>query len=217
MHIFIAIVSLGATAFVLYIIFRPSKADREHEAAVAKRLDDETIYDPETGAKLTLEQAERGHFIGNDGDDRVKTVEEIEQHYLDEERDVEYIRRFFAERKIQQVGDQEDILTVLYECKMIKQFDDFNVAYLWEIVPDVYVAITQILYSYTAGRTIERGHDFQLMLVYKNLDRYNLSEALSDTEKERTDEWTIARFDRKVNYEDFKELIGSLPSSPPHS
>lgn len=210
------IISLAVTALVVFIILRPSKAEREHDEEVAKRLEDETIYDPETGAKLTLEQAESGHFIGNDGDDRVKSDEEIAEHYRDEEREVEYIRRYFAERKIPQY-EGEDIGGLIHGSEMIKQFDDCNIASLWEIVPGVFIAIIQVLYSYTSGRSEVSGLDNQVVVVFRKLDRYHLYEHLKHTDIEITRDWVIARFDRLARYEDFKSVSELLPSSHPRS
>lgn len=69
-----------------------SKSEIEEENRLKKSLEDEYIYDPDTGAKLTLEQAESGHWISHNNINRIKDSNEIEQFYYEDEREAEEIK-----------------------------------------------------------------------------------------------------------------------------
>ncbi len=52
-------------------MFKPETAERkEYERKLKESLKDEFIYDPETGAKITLAEAESGHWIAHDNENR---------------------------------------------------------------------------------------------------------------------------------------------------
>ena len=59
--------------------------------------------DPETGAKLTLEQAESGHWINHDNEYKTTPESEIEKLYSEEaknaERAINYLKEKHFENK----------------------------------------------------------------------------------------------------------------------
>ena len=87
----LAICAIGVCALLIwYSSFRKTDKEKKYEKHLEDSLDDEYIIDPETGAKITLEQAESGHWVSHDHIDRLKSEAEIAQLFSDEERQVEH-------------------------------------------------------------------------------------------------------------------------------
>ncbi|QYA26684.1 hypothetical protein G3I01_14655 [Gramella sp. MT6] len=67
-------------------MLKGTKAEREYEKRINESLADEYIIDPETGAKLTLEEAESGHWINHDNEYITIPEKEIENYILKNKR-----------------------------------------------------------------------------------------------------------------------------------
>lgn len=89
------IVFFGLLALVLIklisIGFKKSNEELEEERILNESLADEFIYDPISGKKLTLEQAESGNWDGDFNLNRIKSEEEIEKFYFGQEKETEKI------------------------------------------------------------------------------------------------------------------------------
>ena len=68
MDFFLIIICLLIIAIPIFLSFRKTKTEKEYDQYLEKSLEDEFLYDPETGAKITLEQAESGHWISHDNE-----------------------------------------------------------------------------------------------------------------------------------------------------
>lgn len=55
-------------AGLIFFLLRNHKVEKEYERKLSESLKDEYIIDPETGVKLTLEEAESGHWITHDNE-----------------------------------------------------------------------------------------------------------------------------------------------------
>lgn len=84
------------TGFILYGLYYlfvrllgPTKEQKEYDRKLKESLKDEYIIDPETGAKLTLEQAESGHWIGHDNEFLTTSETEINKLFTEEVQEVE--------------------------------------------------------------------------------------------------------------------------------
>jgi len=74
-----------------------TKEEIEEEKRLKESLADEFIYDPVTGTKLTLEQAESGHWIAHNNINRIKNQDEIEQYYHGNEKKIEELKNYIIE------------------------------------------------------------------------------------------------------------------------
>ncbi|RZK09679.1 MAG: hypothetical protein EOO46_13085 [Flavobacterium sp.] len=81
-------------------LFQPSKDEIEYRKKLKERLSDEFLYDPTTGAKFTLEQAEKGYWIENDNEERIKNPEELNLYYEESEKTIEDISNFLKSEKM---------------------------------------------------------------------------------------------------------------------
>ena len=71
------LVVLGA--WFLYVVFVPTKEEKEHKRIQKESLEDDRVYDPETGRFFTLEELENNErFEATKGND-LYTQEEIEK------------------------------------------------------------------------------------------------------------------------------------------
>jgi hypothetical protein len=77
---------LGFMLLCIFLFLKSSKRDKIEEGELEERLKDEFIYDPVSGAMITLEQAEKGHVIDPGVFDRIKSDEEIETYYSEEQQ-----------------------------------------------------------------------------------------------------------------------------------
>lgn len=90
----VIIIGIFTMFFLWKVITFKSKSEIEEENKLKESLADEFIYDPETGTKLTLEQAESGHWISHNNVNRIKDADEIEQFYYGNEREVEELKNY---------------------------------------------------------------------------------------------------------------------------
>lgn len=96
-----------------YLLFRKRPDDDAEEKLIKKRLEDPFIYDPETGAKITLGQAESGSWLLPDEEQREKYEDEQAKFYNHAElaerevvvrlRKTGYVYRKFSEQEIDEL------------------------------------------------------------------------------------------------------------------
>lgn len=204
------IICITIMAVIIFVFFnrqiREEKAARREQE---KRLEDESIYDPSTGAKMDLEQAENDLFINHDFVLRVKSDQEIEENYLGDEREIEYIKRHFAKAGIHE-SENEELINLIYQSKNAKQFKTFDIYFLWEWKPGYYVGLIYISYEYLSGRSLETTYEMQLFVVLNHLTTANAKEVLHNFEDEQTPDWVIFRLPGKAKYSDLMLILNKL-------
>ena len=119
---------------VLYFLSKPynfftkgSKQEQEYNKKLKESLAEEFIIDPETGAKLTLEQAESGHWIAHDNEFLTIPDSDIDKLFTEEqkntERGINYLKEKTDYRK-QKLTKQE--IQILEETKILSKYDDWS-------------------------------------------------------------------------------------------
>ena len=126
--IFIFIICGISVLFCLYIMFKPrTKEEKEYDRKLKESLKDEYIIDPETGAKITLEQAESGHWIAHDNE--FKTIPKVELDKLPTEgaKQAEIALNYLRESKdYRKTRFSEEQLSILEGLKTFKNYDDWS-------------------------------------------------------------------------------------------
>ena len=107
-------------------IFKQSDEEKEYDRALKESLNDEFIYDPETGTKLTLEQAESGNWISHNNLNRVKSKEEIERFYFGREKDAEILINHIKVSGYEYKKLTESQIEVLEKIKIFEKYDDWS-------------------------------------------------------------------------------------------
>ncbi|WP_132065896.1 MULTISPECIES: hypothetical protein [Aquimarina] len=93
------IVGIGIL-FCLYVMFKPKTAEeKEYERKLKKSLEDEHIIDPETGMKITLEEAESGHWVSHDNEFRTVPESDLEKLLTEDEKQAEIALNYLRENK----------------------------------------------------------------------------------------------------------------------
>ncbi len=77
-----------------------TKTEIEYEKNLKKSLEDEFIIDPETGIKLTLEEAETGIWKTQHKENRIIPRLEIEELAFKEEKQVEIALNYFRIKRM---------------------------------------------------------------------------------------------------------------------
>ena len=113
-------------ALILWVFHRTPE-DREYDRKLKESLKDEYIIKPETGAKLTLEQAESGHWIAHDNEFNTTPEAELEKLPSDSAKQVEialnYLRGSKDYRRTELTDEQ---LNVLEQTRILSNYDDWT-------------------------------------------------------------------------------------------
>jgi hypothetical protein len=177
-------------------LFKKSESEKEYERKLKESLSDEFLYDPETGAKFTLEQAENGTWIRHENYERIKSSEEIETYFEGSEKIVEEISNYLKSKNYKPKKLSNSQIEVLENTKLLEKYSDwsysnsfsFNEGKSFVFFPEVH--IDQI------NRNINfRGHQIMFWTkIDNNFGHYYLRE------KELSEKF----FDLLRNDDDFK-------------
>lgn len=119
---FVAIV-----AFVLDGVFFGTKSieEKEREKQLEKSLDDERIYDPETGQLITLEQAQSGKWEASDRP--IISEDKIEKYYNDRDKEMVHIFNYLnASSLYEPLHVNSEISTILKNLNLLKNYDGWQ-------------------------------------------------------------------------------------------
>lgn len=139
--------------------FTKTEKEKEYEKKIKESLADEFIYDPETGTKLTLEQAESGHFLAHDNANRIKSEEELEKYYYGREKDAEELVNFIKSNGYEATKLTDSQIDFLEQSKILSKYDNW---------------------SYSNSFTFNSGKDFMFfpdVLYYNNSHQLGYGES----------------------------------------
>ncbi|OYU97560.1 MAG: hypothetical protein CFE21_04505 [Bacteroidetes bacterium B1(2017)] len=118
---------IGFAGLVLLISTRKTKEEKEEEAALRARLDDEFYYDGESGQKLSLEELENDEIIIDEVQlNRIKTEEEIKTFFQEEERDKEFLLNSFKRKGFTYLDLTEEEIDLLSKTLLLSQYDNWT-------------------------------------------------------------------------------------------
>lgn len=125
---FITITTAIGIIFCLYVAFKPKTAEqKEYERKLKESLEDEYIIDPETGAKITLEEAESGHWISHDNEFRTVPEKDLEKLLSDDEKQIEVAINYLRESKdYRRTELTEEQLDLFDETEVLAKYDDWS-------------------------------------------------------------------------------------------
>ena len=122
---------IGAIFFIYYFVSiyiqSNSVEHKEYKRKLKESLADEFIIDPETGAKITLEEAESGHWVTHDNEFRTIPETELEKLLTEDEKQIEialnYLRESKDYRKTELTDEQFDVFD---KTKILNNYDDWS-------------------------------------------------------------------------------------------
>lgn len=220
--------------FILLIIglicIPRSKEETEEEKRLDERLQDETIYIPGTGTRLTLEEAEKGLFIAHDNKLRIKTEEEIVRNYSWEQGQVERIRNFAMDSQYRFPSDEveDKLIAAIGECSFTGRYSDILIYFTIQLSDNLFLTILQVDYQITDGKYITASTEWHLVgAIHRDkvsLEEFpsrfaqkgfnNIENALKDFSGETTietkGEYMIVKLYRHASLEDAQQMIEVL-------
>jgi hypothetical protein len=122
----VIIVGIVIVFFFWKIMTFESKSETEEIKRLKESLADEFIYDPETGTKITLEQAESGHWIPHNNLDRIKDSDEIEQFYHGPEKEAEELKNYIKKNGFTYKKLTNKQLELLEKTEILSKYDDWS-------------------------------------------------------------------------------------------
>jgi len=126
-YIFLGILIFYIFRPLLRLLIKSDKEGNEYDQKLKERLKDEYIIDPETGAKLTLEQAESGHWIAHDNEFRTIPETEIENLYSDEQKNAERAINYLKEsRQYRKQRPTPVEVEYLEKTNILNKYDDWS-------------------------------------------------------------------------------------------
>ncbi len=202
----LAVLALVVALFVWYV----TRGYRAEKDKYRKNLEDEFLYDPATGKKYTLEEAQTTGFPAENLN-RVKTDEEIEASFTDEEKEAEYARNFLRRKGYKVVENESE--------EEVSRFENISwwESYL-EVYPDTifrisstsYLYFVQVTYTTTGfkGKT-DTLTETQLMLWVKAPSDTQLNQlnAIRDIEYLQMRDDHFFKLSKPANSDDVDRLI----------
>jgi len=89
----------AAFAFVIYAMSFKTKSEKEYDKKLEASLEDEFIIDPETGAKITLKEAESGHWDSHDNEFNTIPESDIDKLLSEEYKQAQLALNYLRESK----------------------------------------------------------------------------------------------------------------------
>jgi hypothetical protein len=153
-------------ALVSIFVFRKTKDEKEEEAALRARLDDAFLYDAESGKKLSLEELENDEIVIDEAQlNRIKTEEEINQFFQEEDRILELLLNELKRKGFGYKDFTELELDQLGKTLLLTQYDDWSYTRpYFHSIRNIRVCFVNVENYYTSGKN-SGSHSFN-QLVY---------------------------------------------------
>ncbi len=128
LDILLALLIFTLLIVILYAAFNfKTKSEKEYEKKLKESLADEFIIDPETGAKLTLEEAESGHWVAHDNEFRTISESELKKLPTEDEKQVEIALNYLRESKVYtKTKFTPKQLKKIEKTKVLNSYDDWS-------------------------------------------------------------------------------------------
>ncbi len=140
----------------VYLFFKLLKAvPNEYDRKLNESLKEDYIYDPETGAKLTLEQAESGHWVAHSNDERIIPEEELEQYFSEEAADIQRLINDMKRAGFKKFRLNDELIDTLESLAMLGKYQDWSCPDCFSYEGKFFVLFTQVQFNVSAGRHIE--------------------------------------------------------------
>lgn len=181
-YIFISIIVVALSVK----FFENSDEEKEYFIKLKQSLKEEFIYDPETGAKLTLEEAESGYWISHNNLNRVKSKEEIEKFYFGREKDAEILINHIKAAGYEYNKLKNSQIDFLETIKIFEKYDNWS-------------------YSNSFSFDNEKNFVFFPAVEYKTENYFNESQIMFWFKNDKLNGHFYLR--EKTNFESITDLI----------
>lgn len=153
-----------------YFVHMSTKIDRQNRKKLEEQLDDEYIYDPETGLKMTLEEAEQGAIFESNGIGKIKSDAEINSIEDENIRELHRIRNFFLKSELTNVDiDEFEIMRAkIASLQFSSNYSRIETDFITKVSENSYIALTSVAYVIAGKRGGSSYDDNQIFGIIEN-------------------------------------------------
>lgn len=212
MSMIFGIILIALVAAILFSLMRPTKAEKQARAELEERLKDERIYHPETGRYFTLEELENEVIVIDNNYPRIKSDEEIEANYNEDQREIEYAVRFMLQSDLEETEDDR-VYELIDGSELFESSDSHGVYLLWTIKPEHFLGIAQVSYSLRNGKYEYGDSESQIVGIVQGDALTERLKEFPDLEFLRVGNTLLFRIPRKVSFNEFKLIVNLITES----
>lgn len=200
------IILIVLVAGILFSLTRPSKAEKLSQAELEERLKDERIYHPETGRYFTLEELENEVIVVDEDINRIKSDEEIQANYSEDQQEIEYVVRLMLQSGVTETED-ERIYELIDQSELFASNDSHHVNYLWVVKPEHFLGIAHVSYSIRNGKYEYGDSENQIVGIVQEDSLIEELKKFKDIEFINMGNTRLFRVARKIKFQEFKEAL----------
>jgi hypothetical protein len=198
----ISLVLAGIGILALFVVvYRFASKKTKEELELEMRLEDETIMVGEQ--HVTLEQAENGIVVSDEY--RIRTVEEIEQLYEGDERELQLICRDLE--LLDTWASEEEVTALLKRAQQFQEYKEYYPVKLCQYKPNLIIGLVSVTYDYQHGKTSGVGTDVQTMIIVKEYAQIKRLRTIPDVIVEQVDNDIVLRQPKKARHLEFRHLV----------
>lgn len=194
---------LGGVVIWMLFLSKPEKNSAQEE-----NLRDELLFDPLTGKKISMEEAEHGVVLENYAGPRIKPDQEIEENYSDDQKEIEYILRDFIKSGVDEIaGEDDDEVSfdqILAQSEYAKGLDTIEIHHLWKFRPKFFFGLAYVSYSHI-GRN--QGHEYQAFAIMANQSGISAFTTIEEVYVELIDDAVLVRLPIKITHAAFRKFV----------
>ena len=166
-EIIIFIMFMTLLAWVLLRKTDEDKENEEEEKRLEKSMEDEHIYNPITGTKMTLEQAESGHFIQHDNEFYTIPDKDLHKYFSIKEKELAYILNYLkGERGYSFNTFEKQELHVLNSCQTLSSYKRWNFKYAFSSTKHPITIIPiEVVKEYFSKRRVYEESFSQIFII----------------------------------------------------
>jgi hypothetical protein len=194
-----------AILFLITVLKSDNKKIKEQEES----LKDERLYDPLTGRHLTLDEAENETLVQDNPELRVKSDEEIEDNYKDDDKEIEYILRKAILMEFEE-NEDERVLELLKNSDIFFDTAGFDLRNLWRISNDVFIGLCYVSSVYNNGRSDQNVYGYEIVGISQGDFILQKLKSMPSIKIQTTEQTTLFRLTKKAKHQDFLKLVDIL-------
>lgn len=208
----IGIVIIICLAVVMFFTLRPSEAEKRAKAEQEERLKDERIYHPETGRYFTLEELENEVIMVDEHINRIKSDEEIQANYSEDQQEIEYAVRLMLQSEVTGTED-ERIYELIDHSELFASNDSNHINYLWAITPEHFLGIAHVSYSLRNGKYEYGDSENQIVGIVQGDSLIGELKKIKDIEIINMGNTRLFRVARKIKFSEFTDVFALIKRS----
>jgi hypothetical protein len=189
----ISLVLAGIGVLVLFVVlYRFASKKNKEELELEMRFEDETV-------------AVGDHHVVVSDAYRIRTVEEIEQLYEGDERELQLIYRDLE--LLDRWADGEEVTALLTRTQQFQEYREYYPVKLCQYKPNLIIGLVSVTYDLQQGKSSDIGTDIQTMIIVKDYTQIKRLRTIPDVIVEQVDQDIVLRQPKKARHLEFRHLV----------